>query len=216
MLANLFLTLQVVRHSCQTPITNLITNLEIINSQLTTHQQRCFPALIRAKLSASYLQEIMAQTYFTQLASQKFKVNLALNELLNLIPQPENSFQLIPLINLPTTLTLAGNKLSFQETIICLINNAFEAYPPQSTIRLVVLSARLVQSSLIIKVMDGARGFNNLILADHGYQAKSTKLNGGQGLTFAQQIVSNHFHGQLKIKNLSPRGSLVIIKIPLA
>lgn len=216
-------SLQLVKHSLATPVTNLLFNLESVLKFKDNQKSNYQFHLQQAWLSAKYLRQLMNSLDDPNL-NEKFKIKPALLEVLNLTKQPAKQRQLIQLLKISDQLALVGNQFFFQESIICLLNNAFEAYRPNSENKIVILNCEKKEKQLVIKVIDGAEGFKNLNqdqptlfkLKEGLPYLESSKTNHlGYGLKFVNYIVSHHFRGSLKLHNHQGRGACVDCYFPL-
>jgi K+-sensing histidine kinase KdpD len=213
---NFFSSLKILHHSINTPLTNILLNLQLLAKD-TTFQQKSNNQLYlyRAILSAKYIKNIMQQSYQQQSLQKTFCPKQALREVIEICIKPMVEGQLISFLRIPEQLELCGNQLYFQEAMICLLNNAFQAYNKNSANKLVVLSCHKNKKFLTIKIADGGSGF--LCLKDHA--ASKTKINKvrklGTGLPFAQQVIEQHFQGKLEIETYPQRGSTIHCSFPL-
>lgn len=216
---NFFSSLAVLKHSLSTPITNLLINLELILQD--PHLEKLKPNsdlyLQRSLLSAKYLHQIMSQCNFKEhLPHPEFVVKDSLFELVEICKNPKQKGLLVPFIQLNGNEKLSGNKLYFQEMVICLLNNAFQAYDKFATNKLVMLFVKVKQNQLVLKVTDKGRGF--LCLKDSGVK----KINSqqikpkGTGLSFIEQVVVDHFSGKILIESQPQNGTTVHCTLPLS
>ena len=214
-----FSSIKILRHAAATPITNLLINLELLfqDPTLTQSQSNCSHYLKQAYLSAKYLQNIMNQCNQSTNSTQQFMIKDTLLELIELCKKPKLQGHLVHFLQLSGVEKLQGNKLYFQEAIICLLNNAFQAYSEYTANKLVVLFCRIENNLLKIKVVDGATGL--LQLNDIGSQ--STHLESvdvpkkGTGLQFVEQVITNHFQGKVKITTTLNKGTTVHCSLPI-
>jgi signal transduction histidine kinase len=215
---NFFSSLSVLTHAAATPISNILINLELIERERGhSHQDNLTTYLQRAVISAKYLKELMHQATINKPTHQQFKIKDALLELIEICKKPDKKGLLIPFLQLTGSEKLQGNKLFFQEAVLCLINNAFQAYQTYAPNKLVVLIAAETENTLELKVADGAQGF--LMLSD----SKSSKitLNGlpdattGTGLAVVKEVVEQHFRGKVQISTQLNKGTTVHCSLPL-
>ena len=216
-------SLKLLRHSLTTPVTNLLFNLESVLNFKDQHKSNYQFHLQQAWLSAKYLRPLMVNIDNPRL-NQSFKIKPALLEVLNLTKQPDVRGQLIQFIKISDCLCLRGNRFYFQESLICLLNNAFEAYQSSAENKLVIISCEKQQQELIIKVVDGAQGFNSpnqdqlslFKLNDSVPSWKTSKPNHlGYGLKFVHYVVTSHFKGFVKLNNYQGRGAAICCYFPL-
>ncbi len=213
---NFFSSLKILHHSVNTPLTNILLNLQLLARDAAFQQKSNNQLyLYRAILSTEYIKKIMQQFHQPYSLQKTFCPKQALREVIEICVKPMVEGQLIPFLRIPEQLKLCGNQLYFQEAMICLLNNAFQAYSKNSANKLVVLSCRKNESLLTIKITDGGSGF--LCLKDHSSsKAEFSKIKKvGTGLPFAQQVIEQHFQGKLKIETYPQRGSTIHCSFPL-
>lgn len=214
-----FSSIKILRHATATPITNLLINLDLLfqDPGLTESQSNCSHYLKQAFLSAKYLQNIMNQCEQKQVNNQQFKIKDTLMELIELCKKPQLKGHLIHFLQLNGTEILQGNKLYFQEAIICLLNNAFQAYSEYAANKLVVLFSHIEDEVLKIKVVDGASGL--LQLNDIGSKSIELKSSDvpqkGTGLQFVEQVITQHFGGNVTVKTTLNKGTTVHCSLPV-
>lgn len=173
----------------------------------------------QAFLSAKYLKGLMHQCNSESQINHKFKIKETLLELVEICKKPNLKGHLVHYLQLNGNETIEGNKLYFQEAIICLLNNAFQAYQEHAANKLVVVIANVQQSTLEIKVVDGATGLlelNDSHLTQAEIQSPISLANMGTGLRFAENVISNHFSGSIKIESKLRKGTTVHCTFPLS
>lgn len=214
---NFFSSLKILEHSTATPITTILINLELLSQDNTFTQTKsnCGHYLNRALLSAKYLKKVMKQCS-QPIQSHTFQVKSALNEVVNICQRPAKQGQLISFIKIADNLSLTGSQLYFQEAVICLLNNAFQAYQQHAANKLVVLHCQTNQKQLEIKVTDGGQGF--LCLQDQGSQPASIEKvpQKGTGLAFVESVIQNHFQGKMNVITYPSRGSTIHCLLPIS
>ncbi len=102
--------------------------------------------------------------------------------------------------------------IQFRQVLLNLILNAQQAMADKpGKINIVV---QCENNSLQLSVMDEGPGFPAAII-DHSIRAFATQRSGGTGLglSMVKRFVNNH-NGQLELKNLSPVGACVSLKLP--
>ncbi|MBD3250692.1 MAG: hypothetical protein GF381_03950 [Candidatus Pacebacteria bacterium] len=221
--------LRLIQHSVATPVTNLLLNLERLRDQPRSKKSNFQFHLNQAWLSANYLQQLIK--HFSQPEKKiKFRVRQAVVEVSQLIKKPSDHRQLIELIKIGPELKLNGNKFSFQECLICLLNNAFEAYKEDCSTKTVMLVVENLGSELLVKVVDGAGGIEavtgQLLLLKEAAPAKINQLafqplpstkseHLGFGLKFIKKVVCLDFKGKLEIKTSPGKGTQINCYFPL-
>lgn len=215
---NFFSSVKVLQHSLNTPLSSLLTNLELLaqDSQLNFKQLNSHLYLKRCVLSAQYLKEIITQA--DQLETtlvNSFYIKEAIQEVIEISKNPKRQGLLLPFLQLEAKTKLAGNKVYFQEMLICLLNNAFQAYAEHAPNKLVLLFANKNQDNLQLKVVDAGQGF--LCLKDSGTAQIPGEpiLPKGTGLNFIEQVIAHHFHGQILVKSAPQQGTSVHCSLPL-
>lgn len=216
---NFFSSIKVLKHATDTPITNLLVNLELLSKdkQLCKLSSNSLYYLEKAILSTNYLKDLMMQCDIPQSSNHSFCVKDSLFEVINICKRPETEAQLIPYIQLNSDDSLTGSKLYLQEAIICLLNNAFQAYTKNHANKLVALFASKKEFYLEIKVVDGATGFLQLNDSNNDPEIHSKHLNNTRtGLKFVKEVITQHFGGKLLIQSQLKKGSTVQCLIPIS
>lgn len=218
--SSFFSSLRVLKHATATPITNLLLNLELIykDKQFEKLSSNSRFYLKKAIMSTNYLKSIMKQCNDHQTTrGASFNIKDAIYEVINICKKPTTEAQLIPYIQLPKEESLSGNRLYFQEAMICLLNNAFQAYTKNHANKLVVLFASKKDSYCEIKIVDGATGF--LQLNDCEIK-KSNNFNtfnsGGVGLEFVRKVLIEHFNGKFHISSKVNKGTTIQCLFPVS
>ncbi len=215
---NFFSSLAILQHSLATPVTNLLLNLELLQQDPNLNKLKPNNDLYlkRALLSAKYLREIIKQCkIYDHRPEHQFNIKESLHELIQICQKPTSTKLLIPFIQLNGQEQLTGNKLYFQEAVICLLNNAFQAYQRQNTNKYVLLFVNKTQQELKLRVVDKGQGF--LCLKDSSKKRiKPDQLTTkGTGLSFIEQVVVNHFLGKVFIESEPEKGTCIYCSFPL-
>ncbi len=216
---NYFSTLKVVQHSCATPISNILINLQLVMKSDISHQNKSNYQhyLSQALLSARYLKNIMQTASINSIKKQKFSVKGALKEVLTIAKKPDTECQLIPFLKIEPGLELAGSRIHFQESIICLLNNAFESYQPNNINKLVILIAENKDNQLVIRITDGGSGFkfNQKSQPKFNQELVLRDSQAGTGLQFVKKSLSAHFKAKLKLISYPGKGTTICCHFPL-
>lgn len=211
-----FSSLPVIRHSCATPLTNIIVNLELsLNSNVLEKSKSNYQFYLQqALISARYLKKMISTDCSSR--NLKFKLKTAVREVTAITKRPLAKCQLISFVKVGGRLELTGSKLYFQECLICLLNNALESYPPNAANKLIVLTVkRLMKEGLVeIRVTDGGSGFKQFSEPQQKIQLRDSGSK-QTGLPFVKKVVENHFQGQVKIDTYPNKGSTVICTLPI-
>jgi len=210
-----FSTAPVIAHSFSTPITNILLNTEIVVNNLPTEAK---------KLSNIYLQRILINAQYLNSALQLnnvltptfFSPKDALQELLKLNQDTKLKQQIISRLSIPNHFKLKGNKLFFQEMVVCLLNNAYESYPKQKYYKPIFLIFNLQKKFCTLSVIDGGRGMTWLRIKLSISQFYSTKKkHSGLGLYFVKRTIEQEFNGQLKLQSRLGQGTTVSLQFPI-
>ncbi len=201
----------VFQHACMTPLTILSCSLEAIED--TSSKKEMQDSIESAKLAVSKLSEIILSTTKNATDTKSFIVFQTLNELVILFKRKHNcTIEFSNLIE--DDQELQGSKLYFQEMIICLLNNAVEAY---SNIKnaYVSLVVRKVKNTIFVHVVDYASGMSLLAQKMALIEGISYKEKGlGLGLFFSKKTVEEQFNGEMNIYSRLGLGTHIQIIIP--
>jgi C4-dicarboxylate-specific signal transduction histidine kinase len=203
----------VFRHACMTPLTILSCTLDNLNNNNLDNITKK-TNILSAKEAISHLNRIIAAVTKNEDKSQVFQVNSAINEAILLFKSKTNC-NIYYSNYLSKKIKIFGNKLYFQEIIICLLNNAYEAYADKKTIH-ISLSVRMINKQIFIGVADFAKGMTPLGLKLALLKGVSYKEDGlGLGLSFVKETIENEFGGILKIMSGYGVGTHVQVSIPI-
>ncbi len=199
--------LRIFQHAFATPVTALLISLEsgLVAENLSAKQHQ----LKLAQQSAQRLRQLLETSILDRSTSQSrqrcFNLIESLQELKTFFQQQD--LQLVLANHLQQKIILRGNKLYFQEAIINLLNNAFEAYGPKKR-GLVLLSANKFEEILAIDIVDFApRGKTEVIFKQFG--------GWGVGLPFARNVIAKMFAGKLIFERFQHRGSHISLSLPI-
>lgn len=210
----LFSTTPIIKHSLATPLTNILFNSEIAIENIKSKNSYCPQNELNSVITnAKYIKSLL---YLTE-KQQKyiFSPQKALFELIKMNNQTKLKQSLVSRVSLPIKKFINGNKLLFQETLVCLLNNAFESYQQNTKNKLVFLSAIEKDNNCLISVVDGGKGMNWLEknLASLPFNSNKNK-HSGLGLFFAKQTIEKDFHGKLSIKSKKNKGTTIEVTLP--
>lgn len=202
----------VFRHACMTPLTILSCTLENIRDlkQKEVRQKN----IQIAQDAVTHLTKLITAVTEPTDAEQEFNVHEAINEVIFLFKSKTNC-QIHYSNFLPKKLKLYGSKLYFQEIIICLLNNAYEAYQDKK-IAHISLSVRIIKEQVFIGIVDFAKGMTPLgqkLALVKGISYKEKGL--GLGLSFVKKTIEHEFRGVLKIMSEYGVGTHVQVAIPI-
>lgn len=213
--AKLFSTTPIIKHSIATPLTNILFNSELAIENIRKNKTNYCPEseLSSVMMNAKYIESLLflsdkQQTYL-------FSPQKALFELIKMNDQTKLKKSLVSRVSLPFKKFLVGNKLLFQEILVCLLNNAFESYQKNTTNKLVFLSAIEENEKCLISIVDGGRGMNwwEKNLASLPFNSTKQK-HSGLGLFFAKQTIEKDFKGKIIIKSQKNKGTTVEVTLP--
>jgi signal transduction histidine kinase len=212
--ATLFSTAPVLAHSFSTPLTNILLNTEIAVKNLSTEAK---------KLSDIYLQRVLINTHYLRSLLHltdsplpiAFAPKNALQELLMLNGDTKLKEHVVSRILAPDHFELTGNKLSFQEMVVCLLNNAYESYPSKKRHKPIFLTFGLQEKNCTLSVVDGGRGmtwFKQILCTTQLYTTKEN--HSGLGLYFVKKTIEQEFGGRLILQSRLGRGTVVTLQFP--
>lgn len=195
-----------------TPLTILSCSLDAIESEKSPLTQK--DALASAKYAVRKLTDLILSTTKSTNLLEAFSVSKSLTEVVLLFKK--NHGCTVEYSNLSTADTkLQGSKLYFQEMIICLLNNAIEAYAHRKT-AYVSLVVRTTKNNLHIHIVDYASGMSLLAQKMALIEGISYKEKGlGLGLFFTKQTVENQFNGHMDMYSRLGVGTQIKLTIPI-
>lgn len=216
---NYFSQNRILKHSFSTPLSTILVNTELAmqSTKNTNLKKNHHFHLNQVLISARYLSSIIKLSDETlDITQQSFSPLSALQEIIAIAFKPDEKLQVISHLNINPNLKLTGNKFHFQEAMICILNNASEAYGNDQVNHSVLIVAHSNKKYLKINVSDGGKGISWLKKQKiHLYSFSSKKNRRGIGLEFAKQVIKNHFKGMLNIESKNKRGTTVKIVVPL-
>ncbi|HCR81224.1 MAG: Histidine kinase,tetratricopeptide repeat protein,histidine kinase [Candidatus Pacebacteria bacterium GW2011_GWB1_47_8] len=214
--SRLFSTAPIIRHSFATPLTNILLNTEIAAENLYQSAPDVSQLYLnRVLLNARYLQSVLKLSDAADPTA--FSPSQALHELIALNEGTQLKRHLVSRVVLPADCQLTGNKLVFQEMIVCLVNNAFESYQPKRHYKLVFLTAAQQTQTINISVTDGGKGMNWLSTRLSVTPLYSTKRDhSGLGLYFVKKSLEQEFSGQFQLYSRPNQGTTIVLRFPLA
>jgi signal transduction histidine kinase len=202
----------VFKHACLTPLTTLDCSLGNLcnDSGLTKKQRVSLNAAISAKERLMDL--IMSLT--SNQGIRYFSVVRSLKEVADLFKIKQSiSMEFTSLID--EEVKLKGNRLYFQEAIICMLNNSIEAYS-SSQEKHISLVIRSVENYLLIDIVDYACGMSYLAQKLAQMEGISYKERGsGLGLCFTRKAIKEQFEGEMRMISGPDLGTRVVFKFPI-
>ncbi len=202
-------------HQLSTPVTNILLNTQLaLDICQQKHDQSNLSHYLSQSLMASkYLQSILKQP---QAQQRLFNLSKTLNETLNLCQFSAKYQQIIRYFHIDEKIKIRGNVFCFQQALICLINNAFEAYSDKTPHKMVIISARVTTETCYLSITDGGLGMSWLQQKFASVKGISYKSNHtGLGLAYAKKIFCTQMHGKMKILSKENRGTTISIDLPI-
>lgn len=202
----------VFKHACMTPLTILSCTLDNLENNFNKNIKQ--ENIKGAKEAINHLSQLIIEVTKSGDKEETFDVNKAINETIFLFKN-KNNCEVYYSNFLPKQLELFGNKLYFQEVIICLLNNAYEAYQDKKLAH-ISLSIRIIKGQIFIGIVDFAKGMTHLGTKLALFKGISYKEKGlGLGLSFVKQAIENEFKGVFKIISGYGVGTHVQVAIPI-
>lgn len=204
---------QAFRHAAATPLSSLLLSLELAKEHRALTNS---PYVQQALDSAYHLKELFELPDKKQ--AQQFKVRECVQAAASLVKQSFDHAIISQRLNFPTATQLTGSRLHFQESMICVLKNAFESYaslkPGQN--RVVMVVGNMDSTQLKLQFIDGGQGMGwltkTLMFAD-GFSRKPQGT--GVGLTWVKQVIEQHFDGQIQVQSRKRQGTTMTWLIPL-
>lgn len=214
MSAKLFSTTPIIKHSLASPLTNILFNSELAIENIKNQNNYCpHNELHSVILNAQYIKSLLFLTETEQ--TYLFSPQKALAELIKMNNQTKLRQSLVSRVSLPVKKFLLGNRLLFQETIVCLLNNAFESYQQNTNNKLIFLSAIEKENNCLISVADAGQGMTWLEknLASLPFQSRKNQ-HSGLGLFFAKQTIEKDLQGKIVINSKKNKGTTIEVTLP--
>lgn len=198
-----------LRHALSSPLTTLKASLEEIN-------QSELRSVEISRQATNRLMEIINQLDERGTTKHSsFLVKQSLTEIVSFF-EAKYAKNFYKALLIPESTKINGSALYFQEAIICLLNNAFEAYTDPLEQRTVFLLAIAKQKYLRIEVVDFGKGMTHSaakLAAIKGVTFKST--GSGLGLPFVRKVVEGRMNGEVVLTSHPGLGTRVSLKLPL-
>lgn len=220
---DVFNSSHVFRHTANTPISTLLCNLEFLKTKMEDKNYKEFKEILDscylASLRLKKLVNNQGQSQKKEIKKEKIYVKKSLENIKIIMKQNRIGLD----INLNSYITenfyLNGSSVLFEEMLICLINNACEAYQKGQgkVIDILIKKEKSKDKSnkyLTIYVTDYASGMDYLeqkLATLPKYTHK--KNNSGIGLFFVKNTVEKYFDGELHIFSQKGFGTQVCLKI---
>lgn len=202
----------VFQHACMTPLTILSCSLDTIESENSKTERN--NSLIAAKEATKRLTALIRSITHQEEVNQSFVVADAVQEVVLLFKR-KHGVKINYSCALSTEIKLYGNKLYFQEVLVCLLNNAKEAYSESQEVHISLL-VKQVDNKVCIHVVDFAIGMSLLAQKMALMEGVSYKENGlGLGLFFTKKTIEAKFKGEMRINSKLGMGTHIQVMLPI-
>jgi signal transduction histidine kinase len=202
-------------HAISTPMTSLLLYLETCLSNPHILEERRVKAELKALTShlKSLYQEWM---YLHHSQPHAFSVMQTIKQAI-LTAGHQYKQAVSVQCNAPANIRLLGSSIVFQEVIVCLLRNAYEAYPHHESNRPISCIVTKRPTSLHVDIIDAGNGMNSLALLVAGMPGITFKEQGtGIGLYLSRDSLRQHFGGELHIASAAGVGTRVTLELPLS
>ncbi len=201
--------LRAFRHAFATPLTTLLFTLDLSDELDKLDKKELKEQLSAAYLATLRLKELLEASVVEELEKlekERFQVVPAIKGISSFFFSKQLKLVVDDKLNEPAF--LFGHKLYFQEALINLVKNAFEAYPTDHA-GPVIVSVYKVGGNLEINIMDFAP-------VKKGHVPIKPFGGLGVGLPFARQVIEEMFSGKLVFERFKTKGARVNLVLPLA
>lgn len=203
---------QAFRHAANSPLSSLLINLELAQN----HRDLANNSYLEGALQSAYrLQELFKDPSLLE-NKRSFFILPFLKESIRLVKHNFPQATITLNTHFQKDSQLWGSRFYFQEAVICVLNNALEAYTINSKSRMVLITGYKNKNRLQLHFTDGGRGLSwiekSLIFAE-GYSHKENGM--GIGLTWVKRVIEDHFGGEIKLKSQKKHGTTLSWFLPL-
>ena len=200
-------------HACATPLTSLISNIDLA---LENDSGRQSVYLKRSLIAASQIKDLLQHLQPRKCNKEPFLVRKAIQETINFLNQNSSSdIRVHYYISRLTRLT--GYRLYFQQSLSCLITNAIEAYSSRESHKSVLVVVRNSDAHLRIDVVDFAHGMTYIDQKRATHRGVTYKTDGtGLGLYFVKESIEKLFNGKLEVFSQLGKGTQIRLFIPFS
>lgn len=190
-------------HAVATPLTVMVTSLE-------AYQSTKDPLYLEScQMNVKRLEELLlskSQTYFC--------VKTAMIELEALL-RSKIKLRIVGLSKLKSSEVTLADKVVFQESLICLLNNAAESYGGEA-VPIVAVYVHYKGSSIQIDIIDSGSGMSLYDYLKVMILKWSSKHSGkGIGLMYALDALKQTYGAQVAIQSRKKIGTRVTLQIPI-
>lgn len=208
---NYLLQSQLFNHACTTPLTILLHNLE--SAVQENPDSRVRTQLQQSLVAAKQLQALLAHLH--TVPKERFSFVISVKQVIRLLNRSLPGAIIKFDSSCSRSVRLYGSKLHFQEALVSVIKNAFEAYPSEDKNKTVIVSVRQTGGMVRLDVVDFAKGIPPHLLDRVSQQGVSTKRQTGLGLYFAQQTIQQLFQGTFEVTSTPRKGTHITWLLPL-
>lgn len=199
----------ILAHTLANPISVLISNLEFLLEQNTYNSNK---NLKRSYIAALRLKELLAVQKERQLSVFNLKKSLDTSILFF---KAKHRCRVL-YSSTTSNLKVKGSKHLLEEALLCILNNAAEAYTATIKPSVIVVYAYRQKDSAIIMIQDFGLGMNSLAQKVATISGVTYKSYGfGVGIPFAISVIEESFNGKLEIESKLKKGTRVTITLPL-
>lgn len=210
---NYFFFNEILKHGISNPITSILISTDLALQKIRDNPEQTINHIEQIQITAQYIQKLLRRESLNQ--GRKFFIETAIKEILiinsgykrNLIYSFQNS--------LPEGTQIKGNKILFQELLICLLNNADESYKTDRN-KTVLVTTKKENKKVVISVTDGGVGMSwlekNLAL-NKNFSMKEN--HSGHGLYLVKRIIEEEFLGKIELITEKNRGTTIKCFFPL-
>ena len=204
---------EILKHGISNPLSSILISTDLALQKIKENPEQSINHLEQIQLTAKYIQSLLKRENLNQ--ENKFFIETAIKEILiinsgykrNLIYSYQN--------NLSEETKIIGNKILFQELLICLLNNADEAYQAKNN-KTVLVTTKKEDQNVVISITDGGVGMTWLEKSFALNKNFTLKENhSGQGLYLVKKIIEEEFSGKIELITRKNRGTTVKCFFPL-
>lgn len=200
----------VFRHMLVTPLTTLELQLE----KMPVHSQKISHKIMHSAVQRMYQVCDAFTTESFRNHTESFTISTLITTSTVLAKRNTTHFYVVYQNEHIKSISLRGNKLLLEESLICLLTNAIEAYTSSKN-AYAVITIGVKNKKLYISIRDFGIGMpwwkqKTAILPFISFK----KYGSGVGLSFAKQVIEEHWHGQLQIISKNNFGTEVICELP--
>lgn len=201
---NTFYISPVLAHACATPLSVILCNTDLA---LTEDKKTLSSKLEKIRVSAERLQMLLQD--HREKEKSHFNLKQAIDKTIFFVKIKHDAIICSDFISLD--IKVKGSSFLFQEALLCIMNNAIEAYSKKSR-KVLFVYGTLYKNTVKIVIEDFGAGMNILAQRAAIISGISYKESGsGIGLPFARKVITQFFSGKLEIKSSINRGTRVTI-----